>query len=157
MLAQYEAQIGAHFAHFTIPHNYQVQLRTEAAASDPVAENDTAGHRRRLEGQLARLRDLFLIGDLERAAYVADRDRLKRELSTLEAQRPRDDQQLVVLERLLADVARGWDMATQEQRNRLAGLIFEEVVMDSERVVALKPRPELAQFFALACPLLFGK
>ena len=37
----------------------------------------------------------------------------------------------------------------QEQRNRLARAIFEEVVINDDRSSAVKPRPELAGFFAL--------
>ncbi len=55
------------------------------------------------------------------------------------------------LAKLVADVAKGWALATQEQRRRLAEMLFEEVVIDSEQVVAVKPRPELAPFFALDC------
>jgi hypothetical protein len=33
--------------------------------------------------------------------------------------------------------------AWPEQRNRLARLLFDEVVINDERVTAVKPRPEL--------------
>jgi hypothetical protein len=39
--------------------------------------------------------------------------------------------------------------AWPEQRNRLARLLFDEVVINDERVTAVKPRPELAGFFLL--------
>ncbi len=45
----------------------------------------------------------------------------------------------------------GRGRASQEQRNRLARLVFEEVVINDDRVAAVKPRPELAGFFALDC------
>lgn len=56
---------------------------------------------------------------------------------------------LGVLAALLAEVKLAWHQATQEQRNRLARLIFEEVVISDAQVVEVKPRPELAGFFVL--------
>jgi hypothetical protein len=50
---------------------------------------------------------------------------------------------------LVLDVAAGWQRAFPEQRNRLARLLFEEVVINENQVVSVKPRPELAGFFAL--------
>jgi hypothetical protein len=49
----------------------------------------------------------------------------------------------------LASIASAWDAATQEQRNRLARLLFEEVVVQDKSVMKVKPRPELSGFFAL--------
>ena len=58
------------------------------------------------------------------------------------------------LERLahfLANVANAWREANQEQRNKLARILFEEIKLDSGgRVVAVKPRPELEPFFKLS-------
>jgi hypothetical protein len=41
------------------------------------------------------------------------------------------------------------DAATQEQRNRLAKQLFEEMVIQDKDVTKVKPCPELAGFFAL--------
>ncbi len=98
-----------------------------------------------------RLQDLYLLGDVPKAAYLAERDRLRRELAALDAADHCERERLGGLAELIADVAKGWALATQEQRHRLAGMLFEEVVIDSEQVVAVKPRPELAPFFALDC------
>ena len=58
------------------------------------------------------------------------------------------------LERLahfLSSVAEAWQQANQEQKNRLARVLFEEVRLDSGgRVVAVKPRSELEPFFRLS-------
>jgi hypothetical protein len=69
----------------------------------------------------------------------------------LDARATDADRRLAGLAGLLADVAAGWNAATPEQRNRLARLLFEEIIIDDNRVVAVKPRPELARFFLLDC------
>ena len=56
------------------------------------------------------------------------------------------------LERLaefLADVPTAWDAATQEQRNKLARCLFDQVWLQDKTVVTVKPRPELELFFRL--------
>ena len=149
-LALHEEQLARHLATFTIPPDYQERLR--ATVTDEVAQaTDTAEQRRRIEARLSRLRDLYLLGDLPKAAYLAERERLRRELAVLDTADEGDCDRLAGLAELIADVAKGWALATQEQRHRLAGMLFEEVVIDSEQVVAVKPRPELAPFFALDC------
>jgi site-specific DNA recombinase len=149
-LAGYEQQIGAHLSTFTIPADYRERLRAFVAA-DGQAASDISGQRRRLESQLERLKDLYVLEDITKAQYLAEREKIKRELATLDARATGADTKLAGLAGLLADVAAGWNAATPEQRNRLARLLFEEIVIDDNRVVAVKPRPELAGFFLLDC------
>jgi hypothetical protein len=55
------------------------------------------------------------------------------------------------LAHFLSSVAEAWQQANQEQKNRLARVLFEEVRLDSGgRVVAVKPRSELEPFFRLS-------
>ena len=126
----------------------------ETNASPEEAKKEyvnTALQRHRLNRQLERLKDLYQLGDLERERYLADRERLRRELAAIKAQNTEENAELDELAGLLKNLQQGWDQATQEQRNRLARLIFEEIVINDNRVVAMKPRPELAGFFALDC------
>ena len=53
------------------------------------------------------------------------------------------------LERLapfLANVAEVWEEAPQEQRNKLARCLFQEVWIKDKEVVAVKPQSELKPF-----------
>jgi len=51
----------------------------------------------------------------------------------------------------LASVADAWRLASQEQRNKLARVLFDEIRLDNGgKVVAVKPRPELEPFFRLS-------
>ena len=49
----------------------------------------------------------------------------------------------------LGDVSSAWDVATQEQRNKLVRALFDEVWVEDKTVVAVKPLPELDPFFRL--------
>lgn len=49
----------------------------------------------------------------------------------------------------MANVAGAWEAAQPEQRNHLARLLFEEILINDVRVGAVKPRPERAGFFLL--------
>jgi hypothetical protein len=133
---------------FTIPADYRERLRAWATAEHTQPVDSEAG-RRRLTTQLARLKDVYVLGDLSKEAYLAERERLKRELAMLEAQTHGDDGRLSRLATFLASIATAWDAATAEQRNRLVRRLFEEVVIQDKLVMKVKPRPELCGFFAL--------
>ena len=51
----------------------------------------------------------------------------------------------------LANVANAWRTANQEQRNKLANVLFEEIKLGSGgKVVAVKSRTEFEPFFRLS-------
>jgi hypothetical protein len=105
--------------------------------------------RREIEGRLERIRELYKWGELTREAYVADRDRLHAELSTV--QTTSDRASLVTrAAAFLRDLPAAWSTATPDQRNALARLIFQKVEIEDDRVAAVVPQPDFAPFFALA-------
>ena len=141
-LCFYNDQLAAYLGTFVIPLDYQTRLYEYVVASHPNPQQDTAEQRRRLETQIERLRDLYVLGDIDKARNLAERDRLKRELA-LFRRTHEETSRLTGLADLLANVATAWAAARHEQRNRLARLLFDEVVINDERVTAVKPRPEL--------------
>ena len=147
-LAVYERQIGQHLALFVLPDDYRRQIMDLYAKARGDGD-DRAARRAQVGRQLDRLKDLYTMGHLERAAYLADHDRLARELLTLNEA---DDSGRLIEEcaRLLGDIRASWDCAEQEHRNRLARLLFSEVRIRDHEVAALMPRPEFAEFFRLA-------
>ena len=54
------------------------------------------------------------------------------------------------LAHFLGNVVDAWKEATQEQRNKLASALFEQVWIEHNRVVGVKPREELKPFFQLS-------
>ena len=53
------------------------------------------------------------------------------------------------LEKFLANVAQAWEEATGELGNKLAHSLFQEIWIEDEQVVAVKPQLELKPFFQL--------
>ena len=51
--------------------------------------------------------------------------------------------------RVPSDLRPTWTAATQEQRNKLARALFDQVWVEDDVVVAVKPGPELEPFFQL--------
>ena len=57
---------------------------------------------------------------------------------------------LARLKLFLTDISVAWAEASQEHRNRLARELFEIVWAKNERVIAVRPRPELRPFFQIS-------
>ena len=87
-------------------------------------------------------------GHKSTAEYLGDYERIQKQLRLLSPLEIRD----TVLEKLahfLANVAEAWDQANQEQRNNIAKTLLEQIRVEDNKVVAVKPRPELEPFFKL--------
>ena len=54
------------------------------------------------------------------------------------------------LARFLANVADAWKEGTQEQKNRIANVLFEQIWIVDNKVTEVKPRDELKPFFQLS-------
>jgi hypothetical protein len=91
------------------------------------------------------MRDLYELGDLHRAEYVARRDAINAELTVLTpAPIPDLDQARQVLE----DFTIFWQKeADPTAKRRFLSLIFENVWLDQDRVVAVQPKPTFLPFF----------
>ena len=145
----YEEQVLDHLSTFTIPADYRPRLIAAQADAYPTV-TDVVQERQRLERQIANLRTLFELGDLSKDEYLERRERLSRALDGL---RPHVER-AGVLERaaaFLGDVPAAWRAATDEQRNALARLLFSEVRIKDDWVVAVGPQPGFAPFFDLDC------
>ncbi len=148
-LEVYENQVLDHLSTFTIPVNYREQLAAAQARSQ-TAVSDAHEQGRRLEAQLANARTLFELGDLTRAEYLERRERLQRQIEGLRT----EGQVEAALERaaaFLGDLPAAWRAADDEQRNALARLLFQEVRIKDDWVVAVVPQPSFAPFFDLDC------
>ena len=53
------------------------------------------------------------------------------------------------LAHFLADIPDAWKEGTQEQRNKLARSLLEQIRIEHNRLVFVKPRPEFEPFFKL--------
>ena len=96
--------------------------------------------------QLSKQHEWEHISDEE---YISRREEIVAELKGL----PTDDPNEQVLKQLagfLNNVVEAWRVASQEQRNKLARTLFEEVKVEDKQVVTVKPKAELQPFFRLS-------
>jgi hypothetical protein len=107
---------------------------------------DIEAERRRISAALERLADLYLWGDIERAAYKQQQAVLEAELSALVV-----PEQTAITEagRYLKQVGVLWDDADIGQRRELLHAILDCVKVDvlAQRVVCVKPKPEFVPLF----------
>jgi site-specific DNA recombinase len=143
----YEGQIAAFLATFAIPADYRERLRAYVASEE--RPDTTTAQRKGIEARLSRIKELYSWGDIERGTYLVERETLARELAVLDARERSDGVNLDRLAELLTNVGELWAAGTQDQRNRLARLLFAEVVIEDTRVVRVRPHAELAGFFTL--------
>ena len=95
-----------------------------------------------------RVKNLYRWGDMAEGEYLAERERLQRELKRL-APPDGEGKELEKLAQFLRSVADAWREADQPQRNRLARTVFEEVWIKDLEVIAVKPREGFEPFFSL--------
>jgi DNA invertase Pin-like site-specific DNA recombinase len=144
-LSVYEEQLLEDLQGFTLPDDWKAQVLA-AAADDQGRDDDGEARRNQLRNRLERLRELYSWGDLTREEYQAERSAMERELARLEPVQRRDDR-LAVLAAYLESMPKAWADATDEQRNQLAGIIYEGIWVNGPVVEYVKPRPELEPLF----------
>lgn len=143
----YEAQIVWYLENFVIPEDYQARI-LEAHRRLQSAYDDTNRQKEALQTSLKRVKELYRWGHISKEEYLADYEDAQRELERLT---PVEDKSELLdrLAHFLANVADAWKEATQEQRNKLARSLFEQIQIEDNKVVSVKPRPELELFFGI--------
>ena len=89
-------------------------------------------------------------GDKPESEYLDEKRELMDKLETLSPQEQHTPPILSRLERFLTNVSGAWEQATPDQRNRLARQLFDSIWVKNERVVKVRPRPELRPFFQIS-------
>lgn len=114
-----------------------------------TAYDDIVKRRATLENRLARLKELYGWGHKSKEEYLTDYDAIQQELRILAT--PEDKGKILdKLAHFLGNVVEAWKEASQEQRNKLASTLFEQVWIEHNRVAGVKPREELKPFFQLS-------
>lgn len=131
---------------FRIPEDYQEKIIE--AQSKLEASYSVDNERKVLQGRLNRVKELYEWGHKSREEYLADYTAIHHKLQELTPADVRP-QALQKLASFLKDIAAAWEQATQEQRNKLAGCLFEVVWIKDKKVTAVTPRPEFKPFFDL--------
>lgn len=141
-------QVGNGFAAFAALDPTQAARYERAVARQAtVADRSTEASRALLGRRLARARELYLDGDLDKAGYQAERDRIERELALLPEAPPEPARVRSLLE-ALADLARVWADAPAAHQNLIARQVFRRLVVTDGRIVSIEPMPAFAPFYA---------
>jgi DNA invertase Pin-like site-specific DNA recombinase len=145
-----ERQLVDFIAGFAVGDTIRKEILRRLAAPAAPETSETTKRRAALEDRLRRARDLYEIGDLPRPEYIARRDAIHNELSTLAPQPIPDlDQARHVLE----DFAMFWRTENDPNAKRqFLHLVFDGVWLDDHRVVAVQPKPAFLPFFAARRP-----
>ncbi len=107
--------------------------------------------RTKLERKLARLKELYIGVDVTRGSYLGNRREILDELASIPPTHAMPDE--VVAETLmtfLGNVHEAWQVATPDERNLIARQVLFGVIVENQRAVYVKPKPELAPFFRQA-------
>ena len=149
-----EAQFGEVLsALFRVPGGYRElvlrELRTEEGTSEPAVEPAAE----RVRATLARLKQLYLWGDIGEVDYRRQRETLRRQLASLEPRR--ESKGVHDAERaaeLLSDMRTLWAHpgVTQEQRQAFVEEAFEEIQVADDGIAAVLPRGPYLLLAALA-------
>ena len=101
--------------------------------------------RRELTGQMERVRDLYVMGDLSKGEYVLRRQTIEEELERIG---PPVDPDLGAAEEVLSDFRCFWQAEpSPAERRRLIANLFERVWQDGGVIVAVKPRTPFLRYF----------
>jgi hypothetical protein len=144
-----EEQIAKFLAEFRPSQAMRDQILHRLANGEDSDTEDVARKRRQLNERRKRLRDLYELGDLERADYISKRDALDADLDAL-APGPAPDLDLDLdgACAVLEDFNRFWQSETDpEPRRQLLGQLFERVWVDGHKIVAVRPTPAFAALF----------
>ncbi len=147
-LEVYEAQIEWYLKNFIIPEDYRKKI-IEAHRQLETTYDDVAKRRRILEYHLDKIKDLYKWRHILKNEYLADYSETQKQLKMLTSHSDRE-RSLEKLAHFLADVPDAWKEGTQDQRNKMANVLFEQIWIEDNKVATVKPAHELRPFFQLS-------
>jgi recombinase-like zinc beta ribbon protein len=136
-----EAAVAAYIREYAPPHEVKlaiVRRLRELAANGISANASYQDDRNRLEGQLERLKDLYVLGDLTNDEYTYRRQLLEQELAALEPPVVHNAEEAAAA---LTNFGLFWEREQDAtRRNKLLRAIFETVTASGGKLVAVTPR-----------------
>ena len=97
--------------------------------------------------QLKRLNDVYIFGAMVEAEYRSESQTLRAALARIE-QVP-DESRVTAAIRLAQDIPALWHRARPERRKQMVQSVFDVVRISHGRIVAVKPRSEVAPLLAV--------
>ncbi len=101
----------------------------------------------RVRGAIKRLTDAYTWGGADEAEYRAQLAALHEQLA--KAERAPDERRIMDSIRVAQDLAMAWDRTQPERRRQILALLFERVTVGAKRLVAVRPRAEVAPLLAI--------
>ncbi len=101
----------------------------------------------RLRAAIKRLSDAYTWGGIGEADYREQLAELREQLGR--ADRAPDERRVMEAIHVAQDVGLAWDEARPERRREMLGLLFESVSVGGKRVVAVRPREDVAPLLAV--------
>jgi DNA invertase Pin-like site-specific DNA recombinase len=130
------------------PDKQLIDLIVREIEADRPKRDPSKARRGELLGQLTRLQDLYVLGDVPKAQYVMRRQAIEEELQRLGAPA---DPAIDRAKELLGDFSRFWDIETEAaERRRLLLSLFEQVWAQDGRIVAVQPHDDFLPYFQAA-------
>lgn len=131
-------------AQFLLPTNWLDVLNEMIAANGKPKENGDS--KAKIKTKLARLADLYELGDMSKTEYIAKRDTLKAQLNR--ARQP-EVETIIKAEDVLRSMSDAWGVANQDERREMLRAIVDEVVCDptQRKLVAIKPKQTFRLLF----------
>lgn len=103
-----------------------------------------------LDGRLARLKDLYELGDISRDEYLAGREEIATERKNIETSSP---QPVYVRQRtMLTTLVDDWDHLTPDERRALVAHIFEEIVAGEDGIENFMPHETWKPYMRAVVP-----
>ncbi|MBU2008979.1 MAG: recombinase family protein [Chloroflexi bacterium] len=143
-LSVLDSQMLAYLQAFKLPQDYREKMLAYCREMD--AEIGVETEIKSIKGGLNRIKNLYRIGDMEYAEYLAERQQLQARLARLTVTEDKPDH-LGRVGQFLNSVALAWEAADQEDRNHLASELFEKVWLKDGVIQGVVPRPEMVPFF----------
>jgi DNA invertase Pin-like site-specific DNA recombinase len=113
-----------------------------------LARGQDQGAAQRTRIAIRRLNDAYVESQaMDRAEYLERLAGLKAQLARLE--RVPDERLIAAATKVAQDIGVVWEAASPERRKQLRETLFESVTVASGRVVAVRPRPEVAPLVAV--------
>jgi DNA invertase Pin-like site-specific DNA recombinase len=133
-----ESQVEAWLSTLVVPDDWQADIeRMQRAHLAPERPRPTVD-RTAIAGQLERLRELFVMGDIGREEYVGRKRDLDLALSAGAETPTYSEAILVHAARLLRDLGALWKAATPEERTEIAQNLFASIRVRDNQIVSAK-------------------
>ena len=147
-LFKYETQIEHYLSNFYIPDDYQEQIvEYQRKLCSNYDKNDI--ERKELTASIERLKKQFRWGHISEVEYLKDFREAQSRLNRIPPEPSTSN--FKQLASLLGNVAKAWKLAKQDQKNKLAKALFQEILLgDGGVVMAVKPREEFEPFFKMS-------